>query len=150
VHRKISAFWGEKKVILRDTQRAVTPWGGLSVFVEFVRQRGFRGQLRKDLPIHLASPNAIDPAQTYMAFLISVLVGARRFAHAEWLRGDAALHALLGMKRFPTDDTIRNLFKRFRQRMVVEFYEPLWAWQLARLPKRSRDYSLDLDLSARN
>ena len=145
VQRKISAFWGEKKVILRDTERAVTPWGGLSVFVEFVRQRGLGERLKEHLPIHLTSPNAIDPAQTYMAFLISVLVGARRFAHAEWLRGDAALHALLGMKRFPTDDTIRNLFKRFRQRMVVEFYEPLWAWQLARLPKRSGGYSLDLD-----
>ncbi|MCL5669755.1 MAG: IS1380 family transposase [Acidobacteria bacterium] len=74
-----------------------------------------------------------------------MLVGARRFAHAERLRGNAALHALLGMKRFPTDDTVRNLFKRFWQGMVVEFYESLWAWQRVRLPKRSGGYSLDLD-----
>jgi hypothetical protein len=45
------------------------------------------------------------------AFLMTVLVGAKRFAHAGLLRGDQALHALLGMKRFPTDDTIRNLFR---------------------------------------
>jgi hypothetical protein len=38
---------------------------------------------------------------------------------------------LLGMKRFPTDDTMRNLFKRFTQGMVVRFYEPLWAWVAA-------------------
>jgi hypothetical protein len=55
------------------------------------------------------------------------------------------LHALLGIRRFPTDDTIRNLFKRFRQSLVVQFYEPLWAWQLAQVPKRVGGYSLDLD-----
>jgi hypothetical protein len=48
-----------------------------------------------------------------MAFLMTVLVGAKRFAHAGLLRGDQALHALLGMKRFPTDDTICNLFRKF-------------------------------------
>ena len=95
--------------------------------------------------MHLKSPNAIDPGETFTAFLISVVAGARRFAHTSLLRADRALHALLGMKRFPTDDTIRNLFKRFRQGMVVRFYEPLWAWQLARLPKRAGGYSLDLD-----
>ena len=34
---------------------------------------------------------------------MSVLVGARRFAHVSLLRGDRALHALLGMTRFPTE-----------------------------------------------
>jgi hypothetical protein len=29
------------------------------------------------------------------------------------LRADVALHAVLGISRFPVDDTIRNLFKRF-------------------------------------
>src|SRR5208283_2160854 len=59
------------------------------------------------------SPNHIDPTTTFTAFLIAVLAGARRFAHANWLRGGRALHALLGLSRFPFDDTIRNLFRRF-------------------------------------
>lgn len=145
MHREISVLWGEKKVVLRETPRAVTPWGGLSVFMEFLRRRGFREQVREHLPIRLESPNAIEPAQTFTTFLISVLTGARRFAHAARLRGDGALQALLGMERFPTDDTIRNLFKRFRHKLVVEFFAPLWAWQLERLPKREEGYSLDLD-----
>ena len=132
-------------MVLRQTPRAVTPFGGLSVFIEFLRKIGFGEQVNEHLPVHLESPNAIDPAQTFTAFLISVVAGARRFAHASLLRADRALHALLGMKRFPIDDTMRNLFKRFTQGMVVRFYEPLWAWQLARLPKRAGGYSLDLD-----
>jgi len=145
VQREITPLWGEKKVVLRQTPRAVTPFGGLCVFIEFLRKIGYRKQVSEHLPVHLESPNAIDPAQTFTAFLISVVAGARRFAHASLLRADRALHALLGMKRFPTDDTMRNLFKRFTQGMVVRFYEPLWAWQLARLPKRAGGYSLDLD-----
>jgi len=145
VQREINALWGEKKVVLRETRRAVTPWGGLSVFFEFLRRRGFGEQVRRHLPVEFSSPNAIEPAQTFTAFLVSVLAGARRFAHAGMLRGDHALHALLGMRRFPTDDTIRNLFKRFTQGMVYRCFEPLWAWQLARLPKRPEGYSLDLD-----
>ena len=145
MQRKISALWGEKKVVLRQTARAVTPFGGLSVLIEFLGKIGYRQQVREHLPVHLRSPNAIAPEETFTAFLISVLAGARRFAHTALLRADRALHALLGMKRFPTDDTIRNLFKRFRQGLVVQFYEPLWAWQLARVPKRGGGYSLDLD-----
>ena len=145
MQREITTLWGKKKVILRQTPRAETPFGGLIVFIEFLTQIGFREQVRRDLPVHLASPNAIDPAQTYTAFLISVVAGARRFAHTSLLRADRALHALLGMKRFPTDGTIRNLFKRFTRGMVVRRYEPLWAWQVGRLPKRPQGYSLDLD-----
>jgi hypothetical protein len=79
------------------------------------------------LPVHLKSLNAIPAEEAFTAFLISVVVGARRFAHTALLRADRALHALLGIKRFPTDDTIRNLFKRFQHGWVVQFYEPLWA-----------------------
>jgi hypothetical protein len=132
-------------VILRETPRAVTPFGGLSVFIAFLQKIGYRQQVGEPLPVHLQSPNAIDPAQTYTAFLISVVAGARRFAHTSLLRADQALHVLLGMKRFPTDGTIRNLFKRFKQGMVVRMYEPLWAWQVGRLPQRAQGYSLDLD-----
>ena len=53
MQREISVLWGEKKVVLRQTRRAVTPWGGLSVFVEFLRRRGFREQVRQHLPIRL-------------------------------------------------------------------------------------------------
>jgi hypothetical protein len=145
VQRKITSLWGEKKVVLRQTSRAVTPFGGLSVFIEFLGRIGFRKQVSEHLPVHLKSPNAIEAGETFTAFLISVVAGARRFAHAGMLRRDRALHALLGMKRFPSDGTIRNLFKRFTQGMVVGMYEPLWAWQVKRLPERAQGYSLDLD-----
>jgi hypothetical protein len=145
VQRQISGIWGKRKVVLRQTARAVTPFGGLSVWIEFLQKIGFRQQVSEHIPVHLKSPNAIDAGETYTAFLMAVVVGARRFAQTSLLRADRALQAMLGMKRFPTDGTIRNLFKRFTQGMVVRLYEPLWAWQVERLPQRAKGYSLDLD-----
>src|SRR5215470_9144456 len=90
------------------------------------------------MPFQHRSPNSIPPAQTYIAFLISVAAGARRFAQTSWLRGDAALHALLGIERFPSDDTIRNLFLRFGMGEVQRFFEPLTEWmkeQIQAAPK---------------
>ena len=119
MQREITALWGEKKVVLRETARAPTPFGGLSVFIAFLQKIGYGQQVREHMPVRLKSPNAIDPGETFTAFLMAVMAGARRFAHTALLRRDEAFHALLGIQRYPTDDTIRNLFKRFRQSLVV-------------------------------
>jgi hypothetical protein len=47
VRWKITALSGGKKVELRETQRAVTPFGGLVVFFEFLRQIGYREAVSK-------------------------------------------------------------------------------------------------------
>ena len=130
---------------LHETPRAVTPFGGLVVFFEFRRQVGYCEAVNQHLPSRLTSPNAIDPLETFTAFLLSVVAGARRFAHISLLRADVALHELLGITRFPIDDTIRNLFKRFGQGQCQRFFSGLWNWQLERLPECPCGYSLDLD-----
>lgn len=145
MQRKVSLLWGGKKVVLRETARAVTPFGGLRVFIEFLGKVGFADQGREHVPVHLKSPNAIPAGETFTAFVMSVVVGGRRVAHSSLLRAGRGLHVLLGMKRFPTDGPMRNLFRRFKQGMVVRFYEPMWVWPLARLPKREGGYSLELD-----
>ena len=129
---QITSLWGERKVELRQTPRAVTPWGGLVVFVEYLRTIGYVEAVKRHLPFELRSPNAIDPVQTFTAFLVSVLAGARRFAHTGLLRADEALRRVVGIVRFPCDDTMRNFFKRFGQAQTYGFYAGLWAWQIGR------------------
>jgi Transposase DDE domain group 1 len=145
VPREIEALLSGERLILRQTQRAVTPFGGIAVFISFLDKIGFVEAVRQHMPIRWRSPNQIDPTFTFTAFLISVLAGARRFAHASLLRGDRALHALLGVERFPTDDTIRNLFRRFTMGNVQRLFEPLTQWQMERVPIRTEGYTLDLD-----
>ena len=145
VPREISALLSSERLILRETKRAVTPFGGAAVFVRYLDKIDLVGKLRQWMPVRWRSPNQIDPTHTFIAFLMAVLAGARRFAHSEWLRGDRVVHALLGLERFPTDDTIRNLFRRFGMKEVQEFFEPLSDWQMQRLPVRPEGYTLDLD-----
>jgi hypothetical protein len=145
VRGEISAIFGGRKVELRQTVKAVTPFGGLVVFLEFLRKVGFAEQVKGAMPFELKSPNAIPAVETFTAFMISVVVGARRFAQAGLVKADKALQGVVGLKRFPTDDTIRNLFKRFNQGAVYRFYSELWEWQLRRLEPRDCGWSLDLD-----
>jgi hypothetical protein len=72
-------------------------------------------------------------------------VGRQAFRSRQSTAGDRALQALLGLDRFPTDDTIRNLFRRFGMGQVQRLYEPLTEWQMQRLPPRADGYTRDLD-----
>jgi hypothetical protein len=145
IQREIRTLLSDERLILRETKRAVTPFGGLAVFVSFLGKIGFVEKLRQHMPVCWRSPNHIEPTATLMGFLMTVLAGGKRFAHAGLLRGDRALHALMGIDRFPTDDTIRNLFRRFAMGQVQRLFEPLFEWQMERLPQRSDGYTLDLD-----
>ena len=145
VPQEITALLSGERLILRETKRAVTPFGGVAVFVSYLRKLDFVGKVRQCMPVCWRSPNRIDPTCTFTAFLMAVLAGARRFAHSEWLRGDRVVHTMLGLERFPTDDTIRNLFRRFGMKEIQALFEPLSDWQMQRLPIRPDGYTLDLD-----
>ena len=140
-----SGLFDGRKVLLQETERDLTPFGGMVVFLEFLSKIGFVQKVMECMPVVHQSPNSIPPAQTYIAFLIAVASGARRFAQTSWLRGDRALHGLLGIKRFPSDDTMRNLFLRFGMAQVQEFFEPLTEWMMERLPAGAEGHSSDLD-----
>ena len=47
--REITPLWGEKKVVLRRTPRAVTRFGGLSLFIEFLGKIGVAKRVSKHL-----------------------------------------------------------------------------------------------------
>lgn len=145
MHPPCKPLFGSGQVLLRDTSKPVTPFGGLVVFIEFLRKLGYAACVQAHLPFHLTSPNAIDPAHTLTAFIFAVVVGARRFAHAELLRADRGLHALLGLKRFPGHETIGGLFLRFSQADIEAFGRPLWRWLLGWVKPLAGGFTLDLD-----
>jgi hypothetical protein len=95
VRWKVTALWGGKRVELRETERLVTPFGGLVVFMEFLRQAGYRQAVSRYLPFRLTSANASDPVETFTALLLAVVASAWRFARTSLLRAGVALLALL-------------------------------------------------------
>jgi hypothetical protein len=143
---KISPLFGSAPIVLDQTPKAVTPFGGLSSFIAFLQQIKFGSQLAQAMPFPTpTSPNAIPLAHTLTAFIFAVVSGASRFTHTDWLRGDRALHALLGIARFPGDDTVRGFFRRFTQRHIEQFWRPLWIWLLGLVTCPPEGFFLDLD-----
>ena len=143
---EFSSLFGQAKLVLEETTKAVTPFGGLASFVTFLGQIGYVQEVQQRLPFAApTSNNAIALAHTLTAFIMSVVAGAQRFAHCQWLRADHVLHALLGLERFLGDDTIRNFFLRFTQAHIEAFWRPLWRWLLRLLACPAGGFSLDLD-----
>ena len=145
MHTFVTPVFGKAKVKLSQTPRAVTPFGGLASFITFLDQIGYAEKLRAHLPWQLTSPNAIPLTHTLTAFCIGVIVGARRFAHTEMARAARALHALLGLERWPGADTVRGLFQRFSQATIQSFWRSMWIWLLGLARCPSGGFSLDLD-----
>jgi hypothetical protein len=130
----LAPLFGTSKIKLTSTPRAVTPFGGLASFLAFLGQIGYPQKIQAHLPWQLTSPNAIPLEHTLTSFILGVVIGARRFAHTEWARADRALHALLGLERWPGADTVRGLFHRFTQGTIQSFWRPLWSWLLGLVP----------------
>lgn len=127
------------------TAKAVTPYGGLVSFFAWLRAIGYERRVAAAMPFSYQSPNGIAPEHTLTAFLSSVLMGASRFAHSGWLRHDKALHAMLGIRRFPGEDAIRGFFHRFTQARIEAFWRPLWIWLLGLLAQPADGFTLDMD-----
>ena len=138
----MNALFGGARIELRQTPKAVTPFGGMAVFLDFLGRIGWSRMLTEHFPFAYRSPNGIAPAQTFTVFMLAVLSGARRFAHAGLLRADRALHAMLGLARCPGDDAIRSLFRRFGAGEVQRLFRPLWSWMLERHPRAAEGYTL--------
>jgi len=70
---------GKESGFAPDAEGRVPPCGigHVSVFIEFLRKIGYRKQVSEHLPVRLESANAIDPGETFTAFLVSALAGAR-------------------------------------------------------------------------
>jgi hypothetical protein len=132
-----------RQAVLCETTRAVTPFGGLAVLLELLRKMGAVTAIRERLPFQYRSNNASKPEHILLAFWLAVAAGARRFSHLQMLRADRALQALCGVPSFPTDDTVRNFFRRFGAAQVATFFPALWRWFFDQQPARS--CLLDLD-----
>ena len=74
VPREIDALLSDERLILRETQRAVTPFGGIAVFISFLDKIGFVEAVRQHMPIRWRSPNQIE-TRCHLHGLSSVGVG---------------------------------------------------------------------------
>jgi len=68
-----------------------TPFGGLSVLIEFFGRIGLVEQLQSREFYQPESPNHYKPGQILVGFMLSVIAGAQRFAQFQFPLAEALL-----------------------------------------------------------
>jgi hypothetical protein len=142
MQQKSSARGAATELSIEYTNKPVSGWGGLVSVFRFFDRLGVREVLREVLPDGRCSPNQIPVVDIVLSLFVTVLTGGRRFAHAERLRSDAVVQAIVGARRLPSAMTLTRYFGGWVQAQVEQLVEVMWRWQLARLPLGA---VLDLD-----
>ena len=80
MHRVCNPFFYGRQVQVRSTPKPNTPFGGLVSLISFFERIGLASKVSEATPFVYKSNNAIPTAQSLVAFLVSVVVGARGLA----------------------------------------------------------------------
>ena len=79
----LNPVFNSRQLLLAPTAKPITPFGGLVSLIEFFNVLKLGKVLGRLMPYTYTSPNAIAPEQTLLAFVISIISGARRLAHTD-------------------------------------------------------------------
>lgn len=102
--------YGGKVEIRWDSDAAVTAFGQMPYFIEFLKTAELFEPWVADCPLSYRSPNAPDKRDVLGTMLLSVLAGQQRYAHISALRGDGVNPELLGMSKVVSEDSVRRAF----------------------------------------
>ena len=82
-----------------DHEAPMTPHGQLVFFIDYLKTSGLFEALVADCPLRYASPNAPKKRDVLGTAMLSMLAGAKRYAHIAALRCDGVLPELLDMEK---------------------------------------------------
>ena len=126
-----------------DETAAVTPFGQLAFFIEFLKTAGLWDGWVQECPVTYESPNAPAKTDVLGTILLSVLAGHRRYAHITALRFDGVNPQLLGMTKVCSEDSVRRAFSAVDQAECMA-----WLTRHLRIsyePLLSESWILDID-----
>ncbi len=103
--------FGGKVEVRWDSDAAVTAFGQMPYFIEFLKTADLFEPWVADCPLSYRSPNAPDKRDVLGTILLSVLAGHQRYAHINALRGDGVNPELLRMSKVVSEDSVRRAFE---------------------------------------
>ena len=79
------------------TDKEISPWGGLRMIQEFSEVIGMRSMI-DDLNYPSPGSNRGYKAQSLIeGFMVSVILGAKRFTHSGTIRNDEVINKIFGL-----------------------------------------------------
>ena len=95
-----------------DPAAAVTPFGPLPFFIEFLKVSGVFEAWVADCPLAYHSNHASDTRAVLATLLLSILAGHHRYAQITAIRHDGIHPELLGVARLVSEDAARRALAR--------------------------------------
>lgn len=134
------------KIRFAFTDHPITVWAGTILLRLYFELIGVRAALVPLLaPFTKTSNNQIPAVDVLLAWWYGLALGAERFEHFTRYRRDPLLPRLLGLRRFPSPDTLRRFFQGFTYRRSTEVSEALMRMSLTAMRPILLGHTLDLD-----
>ncbi len=134
------------KIRFAFTDHPITVWAGAILLRLYFELIGLRAALAPLLvPFAKTSNNQIPAMDVLLAWWYGLALGAERFEHFTRYRRDPLLPRLLGLRRFPSPDTLRRFFHGFRYGGTSEMSEALMRVSLGTMRPILLGHTLDLD-----
>ena len=130
-----------------DGETALTPFGQMPFFIEFLKTAGLFDAWVGDCPLTYTSPNAAAVRDVLGTIMLSVLAGHKRYAHITALRADGVLPELLGMQKVVSEDAVRRALTN-----IAEHDGTTWLQRhidRCTYPLLSEPYILDIDTTVK-
>jgi hypothetical protein len=102
-----------------DASSQATAQGQMAFFIEFLVATGLFEQWVAECPLSYQSPNGSEPRDVLGTWLLSILSGHWRYAHASAIRADGVNPGLLGMNGVVAEDTLRRGLKAIEEESGV-------------------------------
>jgi len=104
-----------------DASSQATAQGQMAFFIEFLVATGLFEQWVAECPLSYQSPNGSEPRDVLGTWLLSILSGHWRYAHASAIRADGVNPGLLGMSAVVAEDTLRRGLKMIEEESGVQW-----------------------------
>lgn len=115
------------------SDKAVTPFGGMSLLKRFVDQTQIKEYLST---LNLPAPGSnrgYDPVDIVTSFWLGIWTGASRYIHCDWVRYDRVLQDIFGLDQMPSQSTYSRFFNKFNQAINTEVFPDLQHWFMGKL-----------------
>lgn len=129
------------------TDQRISAHAGTAAFWGWLHPSGFVPVLAAALPHRMPrSNNRLEPVEKALGFLQGILCDARKLTQVAYLRRDALMAPLLGIRRVASQSSLSRFFADFGGAAAnVRCFQVLWRWTMKKLPGRKEGYTLDLD-----
>ena len=137
---------GLQKVEISFEQPGTTHYGGMVLFQQFCRRLDLKRRFQRYVPWE-ARDNTYQRTELLLCLLYTMVAGLERISDTRILAYNRSFQRLLGLSRFPAENTLRRFLKSLSPRElrgIVRVHDGLRS-KLRQLPRARTSATVDLD-----